>query len=225
MIEVVIIGQNEGVSVAKMIESIPSEWRIHYVADRCTDDTLEQLSEINNNQHGGLIDVVATIGKEGRQTSYCRNLGLSRCEKDSDVLFLDGDRYTVKGSLAEAIADCEKDLLLFPVAEDFRTPEMFQKAYGYVNNLFYSCGLFAKRKAIREVQVRQDGQFFNEELQGVWGIEDTSLGDLCYSLRLTAKLTDKAVLRGGFEKKEVDEWSTILKRFEYRNKLKYVRWA
>ncbi len=224
MIEVVIIAQNEGESLPKMIESIPQDWRIHYVADRCTDNTLEQLVSINNH-HGGFIDVVATIGKEGRQTSYCRNLGLSRCEKDSDVLFLDGDRYPVMGTLEEAITDCDKDLLLFPVAEDFRDPEMFERAYGYVNNCFYSCGLFATRKAITAVQVRQDGQFFNEALQGVWGIEDTSLGDLCYDLRLTAKLTDKAVLRGGFDKKEVDDWATILKRFEYRNKLKNVKWA
>lgn len=220
MVEVVIIGQNEGASLPKMLDSIPQGWRIHYVADRCTDNTLEQLVK-----RDGIIDVVSTIGREGRQTSYCRNLGLSRCEKNSDVLFLDGDRYPVKGSLSDALADCDKDLLLFPVEEDFRTPEMFQRAYGYVNNCFYSCGLFATRKAIREVQIRQDGQFFNEALQGVWGIEDTSLGDLCYDLRLTAKLTDRAVLRGGFDKKEVDDWDTILKRFEYRNKLKYVKWA
>ena len=43
MIDVVIVGQNEGPYVDDMIQSLPGDWRKVYIADRCTDDTIEKL--------------------------------------------------------------------------------------------------------------------------------------------------------------------------------------
>lgn len=225
MTEVVIIAHNEEAHIARMLETIPTHWNIHYVADRCTDGTHDTLRKIQNATGRPHILTHNDFGNTARRTSSNRNLGLSYCAVDSDVLFLDGDRYPVRGTLAAMVKDADTDITLLPVEKDFRTPEQFRMAYGRVNNCFYSCGLFVRRAAIRKVQERQRGQFFNEELESEWGIEDTALGDLCYDLGLTAKLTDKVALRGDFGDREVERWETIKKRLDYRNTLKNVIWG
>ena len=218
-IEVVIIGQNEGRHALKMIGAIPSDWMIHYVADRCTDDTVEMLSRYP-------VDIVDTtgLGLQGRQTAFCRNLGLSRCGVESDVLFLDGDRYPVAGSLRGAVESCQTEILCLPLEEDFRTEQSFEKQYGEVNSGFYSCGVFFTRCAIEAVQDMQDGELFNSNLQEYWGIEDTSLGDLCYHLRLSASLSDKVRLRGRFERNTLDDIGVLEKRLRFRENLS-VKWG
>lgn len=218
-VEVVIIGQNEGEYALKMISSIPFDWKAHYVADRCTDNTIDDLSIYPT------VDLIDTTDMElgGRQTSFCRNLGLSRCDKDSDVLFLDGDRYPVAGSLRNAIESCETDILCLQVFNDMRTPQSFVKAYGTVNNGFFSCGIFFRREAISAIQQYQNGELFNTDLQQDWGIEDTSLGDLSYHLALSAALSNKVWLRGGFERNKLDSLDVLEKRFRFRENLS-VKW-
>lgn len=226
MVEVVIIGQNEGEHVDNMVNSIPDGFRIIYVADRCTDDTLEKLSKHDN------VDVIDTtpMGLEGRQTSFCRNLGLSRTDPESDVLFLDGDRHIVSGSIKDAIEECDTDILLFSLEDDNRIKSgwfTFEEMYGDVIGGFYSCGILFKRNAINKVKSTpiMHGQLFPEFMQDEWGIEDTSLGDVCYSIGLTAKLETGVRLRGSFERNYYDSIDTIERRFKFRDKLPNVKWS
>lgn len=219
MVEVVIIGQNEGKHVDRMVDGIPKEWKIHYIADRCTDRTIELLLLQDRE-----IDVYATEGLQGRQTSHCRNLGLSRCSSDSDVLFFDGDRYPVLGFLDDAYRKMSTDILLLPLVEDFRRPADFKANYGSVYNGFFSCGLFLRRSAINSLLDFQGGFLFDEELQTDWGIEDTYLGDVCYCLGLSAELSWECFLRGRFERNSVDSLDVIARRLNKRNKLLNVKW-
>ena len=214
MTEIVIIAQNEAKHIKPMMDALlPLHWRVHYVADRCKDDTLKILSHYD-------VDVVETpLSLKGRQTSFARNLGLSRCDGASDVLFLDGDRYPVSGDLRSAIRCSCSDVICLPIELDFRTKENFQMNYGRVINGFYSCGIYFSREAIEKILAFQDGQLFNEDMQEDWGIEDTSLGDVSYHLGLTAKLSELVTLRGEFERSTVDSLDVIEKRLRFRDKL------
>lgn len=218
MINVVVIGHNEGYSIDAMLRSLPKGWKVIYVADRCTDGSVQELRALGVRT----VDTTA-LGLEGRHTSTCRNLGLSLCDKDADVLFLDGDRYPVKGDLVKAYNAMRTDVLCLPVEDDWRTPENFELNYGRVYCGVYSCGMFMRRAAIEAVQRFQQGMLFNEGLQKWWGIEDTSLGDVCYHLGLTAALTNEVILRGGFDRFEVSGLDVIEQRLRFRDRLN-VRW-
>lgn len=219
MVEVVIIGHNEARYAEAMRAGIPQEWKVTYIADRCTRDELGWIRCF-------FSDVIDTgdMMLSGRQTSFCRNLGLSKCDTKSDVLFLDGDRYPVAGDIMEVYENIRTDAVCLPIEEDFRTVENFEMNYGRVYNGFFSCGLFMKRSAIEKVQEFQGGQLFREDMQDVWGIEDTTLGDVCYSLGLTAELSDRVKLRGAFERNHVDSLDVVERRLMFRNSLKGVRW-
>lgn len=219
MIEVVIIGHNEGAHVERMLESLPASWRKVYVADRCTDGTVEKLLTRDDT----LVVDTTPMKLEGRQTSFCRNLGLSHCSATSDILFLDGDRYPVEGDLEEAYETMRTDVLCLPLREDFRHPDDFDLNYGRVLSGFYSCGLLMRRKAIVAARDFQCGRLFDESLQSTWGIEDTALGDVCFHLGLTAALSDKVRLRGGFDKTLLDSLDAIERRLRFREHLD-VRW-
>lgn len=221
MTDVIIIAQNEGEHVQKILDSIDPTWLVIYVADRCTDDTIRKLDAIRKKRDN--IIVIDTTGMElkGRQTSTCRNLGLKFTDPTHDVLFLDGDRYCVEGSVKEAIDDCTTDTLCFPLQDDTRTKDSFRIYYGCVNCEFFSCGLFFRRYAIDKI-IRWQGSLFNTELQAEWGIEDTALGDLCYHLNLTSALTDKCKLRGSFDRNNISK-TARLKRFMFREPLN-VKW-
>lgn len=214
MTEIVIIAQNEAKHIKRMMDALlPLHWRIHYVADRCKDDTLKLLSRYD-------VDVVETPAElKGRQTSFARNLGLSRCDGASSVLFLDGDRYPVFGDLRSAIRCSCSDVTCLPIEYDFRTRENFTMNYGRVINGFYSCGIHFRREAIDKILAFQNGQLFNEDLQADWGIEDTSLGDVAYHLGFTAELSEMVTLRGAFERSTVDSLDVIEKRLRFRDKL------
>ena len=218
MINVVIIGQNEGASIDAMLRSIPRDWKIIYVADRCTDGSVQELRAL------GVKAIDTTpLDLEGRQTSTCRNLGLSLCDKGADVLFLDGDRYPVKGDIRKAYEEMTTDVLCLPVEDDWRTPENFELNYGRVYCGVYSCGMIMRRTAIEAVQRFQHGMLFNEGLQKWWGIEDTSLGDVCYHLGLSAALTDTVKLRGRFDRQIVSCLDIVEQRLRFRDRLN-VRW-
>lgn len=218
MIEVVSIGQNEGKFVDALIASLPTDWKIHYVADRCIDKTVQELSKFSN------VDIIETTDMqlEGRQTSFCRNLGLAKCNSKSDVLFLDADRYATNGDIVKAYDAMMTDVLCLPLEEDFRHPSDFAANYGRVMSGFYSCGMLIRRSAIEKICEFQ-GMLFREDMQDVWGIEDTSLGDVAYHLGLTAELSDKVFLRGKFNKTQLDSLDDIERRLRFRDKLN-VRW-
>lgn len=216
--EIVIIGQNEGKWVDKIINSLSPYGKIHYIADRCSDDTLEKLKKYP------YVHVVKTNDKlQGRQTSYCRNLGLAQTFMDSDVLFIDGDRYIVSGNLHD-LKNWTKDIALLKLENDTREDiKNYNDVYGTVNNAFWSCGIFFKRGAIDKILRFQEGTVFNEDIQKDWGIEDTYLGDVCYHLNLTCDFFEDCKLRGGFDKLRLDNISVLGTRLKLRDKLK-VRW-
>lgn len=222
MVNVVIIGQNEGAHAKNIVRSLPSAWKIVYVADRCTDDTISVLKE-ENRSNMEIIDTT-DMRLEGRQTSFCRNLGLSHCDPMADVLFLDGDRYPVDGDIFDVITSCKHDTLCLPVEKDARTPESYRFNQGRINNGFFSCGVFLKNHAIKMIQQYQNGELFNTSLQSHWGIEDTSLGDLVYHFGLSSSLTDKVHLRGGFDKCQLDNLDVLVRRLRFRDGLN-VRWV
>lgn len=224
MIEVVIIGKNEGSNVDNMIRSISrDQWKIHYVADRCTDDTIERL----NTYEGVNIIDTASLGWEGRQVGRARNLGYSNVDINSDVIFLDGDRYVVKGDIQEEIERFSSyDIILFPLINDLRRhkPLWELKKYGRLYNGFYSCGLYIKRKALNLISQFQDGQIFDNELGELWGVEDLYLGDVCYHLGLKAHLSCSVFLNGDFSDSPIFEipienWNL---RLEKRKKLNTI---
>ena len=219
--EVVVIGQNEGRHVRAMIQSLPADWRIKYVADRCTDNTVDILSELLESRRLAIITTSPFL--EGRQTSYARNLGADVCDGSDGILFLDGDRYPVKGDIRKAVENCDSDILLFRVEDDFRTNDNFALNYGRVYNGFFSCGVYLTRKALDKIRAFQDGKIFSEWMQKYWGIEDTYLGDVCYHLGLTAKLDMDVVLNGTFDRNTVDSIDVIEMRLRERLKLN-VKW-
>lgn len=196
MIEVVVIGKDEGASVDELMRSLPSDWTVHYVADRCSDDTIERLRTYQN------ADVVDTTPFEwkGRQVSRARNLGYSMCSKDSDVLFLDGDRFPVCGDIERSAAEAKTDVTLYSLEDDIRRRRDLyaEHQYGNVHNGFYTCGAFFKSDALRRIAETQGGKIFDDELGEHWGVEDLYLGDVCHSLGLTARIDTSVLLRGDF---------------------------
>ena len=218
MINIVIIGHNEGDSIMNMwnaLHEFPAG-RI-WVLDRCTDESEKRLRELNE------FYVKTDESLTGRQTSHCRNLGLSFCRKEADVLFLDGDRYPVSGTLS-ALETWDKDIALLLLEDEERDKVTdYSQYYGEVLNLFFSCGIFIKRRAIDTITGFQQGELFRKELQADWGIEDTYLGDVCYHLRLTADIYRDCRLQGAFDKREFDSPDVFPRRLNERKYLK-VNW-
>ena len=213
--KVVIIGQNEGSSVEMMLSSLLHlEADRIWIADRCSDDTVEKLA-----RYGEKV-IQTDPDLRGRQTSYSRNLGLSFCEGD-DVLFLDGDRYIVLGDL-NSLNSWDKDICLLPIQEDFRPMDEFANIYGRVHNGFHSCGIFFKKEALSKILKFQNGELFRKDIQTAWGIEDIYLGDVCYHLGLTCDINKDIILHGKFENIHVGV-DNMRKRFHLREKLN-VRW-
>ena len=222
--KVVVIGHNEGKSVSNIINSFAKYWNVVYVADRCTDNTLEEL--LDGRKNGGLLVVLEVdLDFGGRLTSHCRNLGgrFLGMEDEEGVCFFDGDRYPIDGSIEEAIKACSSDILLFRVEDDFRTKEDFKINYGRVYNGFFSCGMWMSKKAYDRISEFQGGEIFRTDMQWWWGIEDTYLGDVCYHLGLSAELCDTVTLNGTFERNTLDSLDVIEKRLRERSKLD-VKW-
>lgn len=213
MIDIVIIGHNEGEYIEKMYHSLkPYPYQRHWILDRCTDNSEQLLSSL------GEAYTKTDSNLKSRQTSYCRNLGLSLCNKDADVLFLDGDRYVESGNITDLEnTDCDVNLLY--LTEDLRDGIIdITKTYGQVYNFFFSCGIFFKRSALNKILDFQNNELFSEDIQEHWGIEDTYLGDVCYHLNLTCNYNKGIRLHGKFEKTTA-EIDTIYIRLQKRDKL------
>lgn len=218
MINIVIIGHNEGDSILSMrdvLHGFPAQ-RI-WVLDRCTDDSEKTLQEL------GEFYVKTDDSLTGRRTSCCRNLGLSLCHRDADVLFLDGDRFPVSGALS-GLETWDKDIALLLLEDEERNLVTdYHPYYGEVFNLFFSCGIFLKRKAVDAITTFQHGELFRQDLQADWGIEDTYLGDVCYHLRLMADIYKGCRLNGTFNKRKFDSPDVLARRLNERKNLK-VNW-
>lgn len=216
MVDVVIIGQNEGRYIQDMHRVLGAyPYDRYWVLDRCTDDSAQQLIAL------GERFVCTPSSLQGRQTSFARNLGLVLCNPKHDVLFLDGDRYIITGSLS-GIEQSQTDIALLMVEDDFRVDVDFASNYGRVNNFFYSCGIFMKRKAIDAVLKFQNGELFSTEMQDVWGIEDTYLGDVCYHLNLTASLCSDIRLHGSFTTQQLSSVTVLERRLRKRENLNVI---
>ena len=214
--KIVIIGQNEGPSIQHMLSSLkpyPQFKRI-WILDRCTDNSKEQL------QAAGEFFVETPGWLKGRQTAYSRNLGAMIA--DDDVLFLDGDRYIVSGSIEELENSVTDIQLLRLQSESRNSVTDYQQIYGTVYNGFFSCGLFMKKTAIQKV-IQFQGGLFKLSTQEKWGIEDCYLGDVCYHLKLTADLYKCCKLAGKFDRLSLDNGQVLVDRFKLRDKLD-VKW-
>jgi glycosyltransferase involved in cell wall biosynthesis len=204
---IVIIGHNEGDTIERMSKELDKFFlkdKKIWVLDRCDDNSEELCHKLS-------LNYIKTPNTwKGRMVSSARNLGLSVCDKDSDVLFLDGDRYPVSGHKDFHLYN--SDILLFLVENDERDdPKWFtdySQIYGHLHNGFYSCGLFMKRSAINKVLEFQ-GELFSTDIERFWGVEDVHLGDVCFHLGLTCKIHKKMRLRGSFDKDKripLDAW-------------------
>ena len=143
---------------------------------------------------------------------------LSLCNKDADVLFLDGDRYVESGNITD-LENTDYDINLLYLTEDLRDGIIdITKTYGQVYNFFFSCGIFFKRSALNKILDFQNNELFSEDIQEHWGIEDTYLGDVCYHLNLTCNYNKEIRLHGKFEKTAA-EIDTIYIRLQKRDKL------
>lgn len=213
--QVIIIGQNEGKHARQMFDSLPCLTDTIYIVDRCTDNTVNICKEY------GVKYAETPQDWQGRKTSSARNLGLSFCKPDSDVLFLDGDRYVTQGDLSE-LQNAKSDIVCLSLENDFRTAENFRLNYGRVLSGFFSCGMFFKRSAIQRI-IDSQGELFPTCVEDVWGIEDTCLGDITYHLGLSAELNESIRLRGRFERLEVENLDVIETRLRFREFLN-VKW-
>lgn len=212
MINVVIIGHNEEKSVIPMLSSLsyylPEARRI-WVLDRCTDKSRKILDFFGEEYH----QMGYFKNGFGRKTSTCRNYGLSFCDKDADVIFLDGDRYIKKFEQKEL----NRDIVLFKCETDERTDEKVAWNKGRIYNMFYSCGFYIKRDCINRI-IDFQGELFNTQVEKNWGSEDLYLGDICYHLGIDYTLGE-IILNGKIEGKDSNGYDSIRKRFELRSKL------
>lgn len=202
-----------------MYSSLKARGFIHilFVLDRCNDNSECVLKEI------GAEYIKTPWWWMGRKTSSARNYGLKHIPNNYDVLFLDGDRYIEYGTF-ENIYKGDNDVLLFTLNEDSRDLSIpYSKYEGRVNNNFYSCGVFFRRKAINKILKFQKGQLFCKKLEKDWGCEDLYLGDVCYHLCLKTNYYLDVKLHGKFEKTTFDTLDIIKKRFKLRDKLN-VKW-
>jgi hypothetical protein len=152
----------------------------------------------------------------GRKTSTNRNYGLGFTDMNSDVLFLDGDRYVVEGSL-DKLCKTKNDVTLLKVKNDYRGDD-YDEYSGKIVNGFYSCGIFFKSRAIDKILEFQK-ELFSTKVEKYWGSEDLYLGDVCCHLELKIGFYKWCRLNGGFERKLPDSFESLKKRFELRSKL------
>lgn len=215
MIEVVVIGRDEAESIKPMYKSLkkllPESNRI-WILDRCKDDSAEILDRLGEDYfkrtifHNGF----------GRKTSSNRNFGLEMTSDGSDVLFLDADRYVVKGGLKN-LEKSKYDITLLRLENDTRE-ENYKVYEGKITNGFYSCGIFFKSDAIDKI-IEFQGELFSTEVEKDWGSEDLYLGDVCHHLGLSIGFYNGCMLHGSFERKLPKKFDSLKKRFELRSKL------
>lgn len=209
--KIVVISQNQSDYIIKMIDSLADYKRdILYVLDRCTDNSKLLLTALN-------INYIETDNNlQGRQTSTARNLGASIFPND-DILFLDGDRYIINGDII-TLSNIKEDIALLRLEHDNR-PADINISYGQVYNCFYSAGIFIKNHVIKQI-INKYNELFPTWIQEHWGLEDCTLGDICYDMNFTATYYNNCLLHGTFEKVYLDDIHYLIPRLQFRDKLK-----
>jgi glycosyltransferase involved in cell wall biosynthesis len=212
MVDIVIIGHNEGASIPKMLDSLKHffpDCRRIWVLDRCKDNSAKQLKSLHEEYYK------TPFWWFGRKTSSARNFGLSKTNHLHDVIFVDGDRYFISASQP---GTTKNDIELFSIEDDSRHfMQDYQDVYGTFNNGFYSNGLYMKRSAINKI-INFQGELFDTSLQSEWGVEDLSLGDVAHHLNLTCDLRTDIVQKGGYEADRFPSSKMQIKRLKAADK-------
>jgi hypothetical protein len=193
-----------------------------YVIDRPTEIYAKNINAIYNFNGSGFL------------AGYCRDLGASKYNYDDDLLFLDGDKFPIKGNLEE-LNNIPGDVVLLSVENDIRkifnelvpntTKEYIIKDKINPYNNVFSCGILLRKRFINHVRkINNDGRIFKEIFDGNFGEEDTFLGDVVsYNYdkeKFSIYITNKIILNGGFSC-EKDRNEELIVNFAKRNRLKF----
>ena len=180
------------------------------------------------------INAIYNLNGSGFLAGYCRDLGASKYNYDGDLLFLDGDKYPVKGDLKE-LENIPGDIVLLPVEKDPRkifkelepntTREYIIKDKINPYNNVFSCGILLRKRFIDYVRkINNDGRIFKQIFDGNFGEEDTFLGDVVsYNYekeKFSIYITNKIILNGNLNGSK-DRLDELLVNFEKRNRLKF----
>lgn len=231
---VVVISKDNPRAIAPMAQALADQNLLQntvFVFDRCSKQDkafFKQLSELYG------FEYILNDKGEGRQTSYCRNLGFRWVSDnlfEEGTLFLDDDRWPVVGDL-NILDKTDADVVLLKNQVDTREPILDMEPYnGLVYNNFFSNGLYLKKCASEKLldfyrtnsHTYGKSIIFPENVQQYWGIEDTHLGDICYHLGLNITINNDIRLHGGFDKFDIDSIDTVELRLRLRDKLN-VKW-
>ena len=201
MIDVVIINKSNNLEdIDKMLKCllIPGNNinKIFYISDRCSREFNHHLLTLHNTK---LVVRIFNDNYEGRRSSSLRNTGYSYAKLDFDdiagVLFIDGDRYFTEGStkdIEESIINNIPIEMLSSLSED--ELNMFRDE---ILNFFYSACVYLPKDVCLTLENHQyKGLLWNEDLEGIWGIEDLFMGnqlsilDIDYKFNRKIKLND-----------------------------------
>ncbi len=190
-----------------------------YVIDRPTEEYPKNIKAIYNYEGTGFL-----AGK-------MRDIGANYFNYDSDILFLDGDKFPIKGNI-ENLDKINGDIILLPILNDKRkifldlpentTKEYFIKDKTNPQNFVYSCGILLRKNFIDYVKnINNDGRIFKEIFDGNFGEEDRFLGDIVSCTgKFKIVITNTIILNGEFNGMK-DREESFLENFNKRLKLKF----
>jgi len=198
-INAVIIGRNEALHIENMHNSL-KEYNFNeiYILDRCTDNSKEICENL------GLTYFETNFKGNKRMTSSARNFGLSKTEKDSDVLFLDMDRYVKFGSLNELKFSTNGIEFLLCENDPRQSITNQSQILPIINNSFWTCGIFVKRQAIKIIE-NYFGTFFPVFSENYWGGDDLPTGDRVKFMGIICGIYRYCTLNGEINKGKVDQ--------------------
>lgn len=202
MIDVVIINKSSNI---KDIENIYNTinhkevYKIYYIADRCSEQFNNELLELSKKD--SRIDITILSDYEGRRTSSLRNIGYIKSKNDfnniNGILFLDGDRWFIKGSISD-ISQNITQILSFLFLQKISI-EAFNEMKKSIQNFFYSAGVYMYKEdciKIENINNIYNGILWNEDIENIWGIEDLFLGNIFNILNLNYTLNKNIILNG-----------------------------
>lgn len=196
MIDVVIINKSSEIKEIKDMMDCLSRGsnikNIIYVADRCSSDYVQELLLTPK-----ITVRVLSDNYEGRRSSSLRNIGYSYAKLDFDdisgVLFIDGDRYFTEGStddIEEGVINNIPIEMLSSLSED--ELNMFKDE---ILNFFYSACVYLPKDVCLTLENHQyKGLLWNEDIEGIWGIEDLFMGNQLSILGIDYKFNRKIKL-------------------------------
>lgn len=218
MFKCVVISKDQSKYIPYFEKSLKNIEHI-YVIDRPTEEYPKNIPTLYNYEGTGFL-----AGK-------MRDLGANYFNYDSDILFLDGDKYPIKGNL-EKLDKIEGDIIMLPILNDKRiifnnlqennTKEYIIKDKTNPQNFVYSCGILLRKRFIDYVRkINNDGRIFKEIFDGNFGEEDRFLGDIVSCTEnFKIVITNTIILNGEFNGLK-DREDSFLINFNKRLKLKF----